>query len=248
MRFRRLAPKEIGLVAVFTALYVVLAFLPMFQLISFFGKAITAATILAPIIGIILGPYLGPLSAFLGGTIGLGFSSFFSLPSLAAGIITSLCASLLYSGKRTHCAFIYLLFLLAFGFYMPIGPAWLYPQMMWFQIVGFMILISPLQSMAIKHLKSGSVAKFLFSFVITSLTSTLAGQIAGSLVFEATFWPLIIPTVEGWKATWILLTFVYPLERTTLAVFSALIGAPLFRVLRSANLMPSFQLEHKNTI
>ena len=248
MRFRRLAPKEIGLVAVFTALYVVLAFLPMFQLISFFGKTITAATILAPIIGIILGPYLGPLSAFLGGTIGLGFSSFFSLPSLAAGIITSLCASLLYSGKRTHCAFIYLLFLLAFGFYMPIGPAWLYPQMMWFQIVGFMILISPLQSMAIKHLKSGSVAKFLFSFVITSLTSTLAGQIAGSLVFEATFWPLIIPTVEGWKATWILLTFVYPLERTTLAVFSALIGAPLFRVLRSANLMPSFHLEHKNTI
>ena len=248
MRFRRLAPKEIGLVAVFTALYAVLAFLPMFQLISFFGKTITAATILAPIIGIILGPYLGPLSAFLGGTIGLGFSSFFSLPSLAAGIITSLCASLLYSGKRTHCAFIYLLFLLAFGFYMPIGPAWLYPQMMWFQIVGFMILISPLQSMAIKHLKSGSVAKFLFSFVITSLTSTLAGQIAGSLVFEATFWPLIIPTVEGWKATWILLTFVYPLERTTLAVFSALIGAPLFRVLRSANLMPSFQLEHKNTI
>ncbi len=248
MRFRRLAPKEIGLIAVFTALYAVLAFLPMFQLISFFGKTITASTILAPIIGIILGPYLGPLSAFLGGTIGLGLSPFFSPPSLAAGVITSLCASLLYSGKRTHCAIIYLLFLLAFGFYMPIGPAWLFPQMMWFQIVGFIILISPVQSTAIKHLKSGSVTKFLFSFVLTSLTSTLAGQIAGSLVFEATFWPLIIPTVEGWKATWMVLTFVYPLERTTLAVFSALVGAPLFRVLRSANLMPSFHLEHKNTI
>jgi len=248
MRFRRLASKEIGLVAVFTALYAVLAFLPMFQLISFFGKTITASTILAPIIGIILGPYLGPLSAFLGGTIGLGFSPFFSLPSLAAGVTTSLCASLLYSGKRAHCAIIYLLFLLAFGFYMPIGPAWLYPQMMWFQIIGFIILVSPLQSMAIKHLTSGNAAKSLYAFLITSLTSTLAGQIAGSLVFEATFWPLIIPTVEGWKATWVLLTFVYPLERVTLAVFSVLIGAPLFRVLRSANLMPSAILERKSTV
>jgi hypothetical protein len=168
----------------------------------------------------------------------LVFSPFFALPSLAAGVIASLCASLLYSNKRTHCTIIYLLFLIAFGFYVPIGPAWLYPQMMWFQIVGFIILVSPLQSIAIKHLKSGSAAKFLYAFLITSLTSTLAGQIAGSLVFEAAFWPLIIPTVEGWKATWALLTFVYPLERVTLAVFSALIGAPLFRVLKSARLTP----------
>jgi hypothetical protein len=248
MMFHRFTAREVALVAVLTALYAVLAFLPMFQLIGFFGKTITAATVLAPIIGIILGPCLGPLSAFLGGTVGFAFSPFFSLSSLASGVTTSLCAGLLYSGKQKHCAVIYLFFLLAFGFYTPVGPAWLYPQMMWFQVIGFIILVSPLQSMAIKHLKSDSTKKSFNAFLVTSLTSTLAGQIAGSLVFEATFYPLIIPTIEGWKATWIPLTFVYPLERTALAVFSALIGTPLLRVLRSANLMPSTEREHKNIV
>jgi hypothetical protein len=248
MRFCRLAPEEIGLVAVFTALYAVLAFLPMFQLIGFFGKTITAAIILAPIIGIILGPYVGSLSAFLGGTIGFAFSPFFTLPSLVSGVTISLCAALLYSGKRKHCIAIYLLLLLTFGFYLPIGPAWLYPQMMWFQMVGLAILVSPLQSTAIRHLKSGNIAKAFYALLVTFLTSTLAGQIAGSLVFEATFWPLLIPTIEGWKANWMLLTFIYPLERITLAVLSMLIGAPLLKVLRSANLMPSSHLEDKRAV
>ncbi|GEM_PF-5609388 len=79
------------------------------------GKAITAAAIAAPIIGIILGPYVGALSTILGGIIGF-FAGSFSLPSLFAGAFATLCAGMLCAGKWIHCVFTYLSLLLLFGF------------------------------------------------------------------------------------------------------------------------------------
>jgi len=236
-RHGRLEAKDIALTACFAALYAVLAFLPMFQIIGLFAK-ITAATIIAAIIGIVLGPYLGTLTTLLGGMIGLSLSPIFSLPSLVAGIITALCAGLLYNGRRIPCALVYVVFLLAFGLYSPVGPIWLYAPMMWLQIGGLLVLVSPLQSWACKSFNPSNASKLVYAFFITSLTSTLAGQIAGSLVFELTAWPLLIPDVNLWRTNWQVLTFIYPAERTAIAAFSVLIGVPLFRVLRSANLMP----------
>jgi hypothetical protein len=110
---------------------------------------------------------------------------------------------------------------------------------MWFQIAGFLILISPIQSMALKTLNSNNNSKLLFGFFVTSLTSTLAGQIAGSLASEILAWPIFVANVNSWRAIWQITTFLYPLERTIIALGATFIGASLYRVLKSAKLSSS---------
>jgi hypothetical protein len=151
---------------------------------------------------------------------------------------------MLTKGKHAASIFIYFSLFFLFGFYPFVGPVWLYPPLMWFQITGFLILISPLQSMALKTLNSNNNSKLLFAFFITSLTSTLAGQIAGSLTSEILAWPVFVANVDSWRAIWQITTFLYPLERTIIAVSAAFIGTSLHKVLRHANTMPLNQKGH----
>jgi uncharacterized membrane protein len=234
---RKLTAKDVALTVCFTALYVVLGFLPISPIIGLPGKTITAAAIMVPIIGIILGPYIGTLSAVLGGAIGF-FFGYFSPPSLVSGVFVAFCAGMLSRGKRSLCAFTYFSLIFLFGFYPFVGPVWLYPPLMWFQIAGFLILVSPLQSAAIKSLNSNNNSKLLSAFFITSLTSTLAGQISGSLTFELLSWPIFMADVTVWKANWQVITFLYPVERIIIALGAAFIGTSVHKVLRPAHIMP----------
>jgi len=234
----RLTAKDVALITCFTALYAVFAAIPLFQLLGMPSKSITAAAITAPIIGIILGPYIGTVSAILGGTIGFFYGSFAPW-NFISGIVATLCAGLLYKGKRIICFSVYFLLLIIFGFYPATGPVWLFPLSMWFQITCLFILASPLQSASIRNLKSNSNSKLVFSFFITSLTATMAGQISGSL----TFMMLTPNSLESWLVTWQGLTIVYPVERIIIALGSAFIGASLFKILRSTNLLQAINRE-----
>jgi hypothetical protein len=224
---------NVALTAVFTALYAVLGFLRISPIIGLTGQAITAAAIIAPIIGMLLGPYIGTLSALLGGTIGFFLGSL-SYSSFASGIATAFCAGMITTGKRTIAAVVYLTLLLLFVFYPVIGPAWVFPLETWFQIIGLIILVSPLQSIAKKFLESKNSARLVYGFFLTCLVSTLAGQIAGSLVFE-----ILAADPNVVKASWPTLTGLYPVERTIIALAAAFIGTALFRTLKSTSLSPS---------
>ncbi|MDH5481504.1 MAG: hypothetical protein OEY22_01295 [Candidatus Bathyarchaeota archaeon] len=228
------AAKTVSVTVCFAALYAVFGFLPISKIIGLNGY-ITAATIMAPIIGVLLGPYIGAVSVVLGGVIGF-FVATISTPSLVSGVIATLCAGMLCNGKRSLCAFVYFSMLFLFGFYPFVGPIWLYLPLVWFQIAVFLILISPIQSMATRRLNSNSDSKILSAFFVTSLTSTLAGQIAGSLTFEVISWPIFMADVNTWRSYWHVLTFVYPIERTIIALCAALIGISLHKALQSANL------------
>lgn len=236
---RKFTAKDTALAICFTALYVVLCFLPISPIIGLPGKAVTAGAIAAPLIGIILGMYLGTLSTILGGLIGL-FVGSLSPSSFVSSVVATLCAGMLCDGKRISCAFTYFSILFLFGFYPFVGPVWLYVPLMWFQIAGFLILVSPVQSMAAKSLNSNvnSNSRLLSAFFITSLTSTLAGQIAGSLTFEVLSWPIFMVDVNAWKAIWQVTAFLYPVERIIIALSAAFVGASLHKVLKSANLTP----------
>ena len=233
---RKFKAREIALTVCFTALYAIFSFLPISPIIGLPGKAITAAAIMAPIMGIFLGPYLGILSTILGGIIGF-FAGSFSPPSFISGVIAASCAGMLYTGKRSLCAFAYFSLLFLFSFYPFVGPVWLYLPLMWFQIVGFLLLISPLQSSAVKSLNSGNNSNNLQAFFIISLTSTLAGQIAGSLTFELLSWPIFLADMKAWEIYWRGLTILYPVERTIIALIASFMGAALYKVLKSANLV-----------
>ncbi|MEM3616332.1 MAG: hypothetical protein QXJ31_00245 [Candidatus Bathyarchaeia archaeon] len=231
-RFTMMDTRSLALVISFSALYAVFCVFPIFQIIGLPSKAITAAAVMAPVIGMILGPYLGAFSTIVGGAIGL-LTGFFSHTSLVAGVAAALCASFLYNGKRDLCALTYFSLLLLFGFCPFVGPVWLYPPLTWFQILGFIILISPLQSFAIKNMKNTkSDSIHVFSFFITFLVSTLAGQIAGSFMFELSFWPLFTVDVNAIGTYWQIVTFLYPIERVIIALASALIGAGLHKALK----------------
>jgi hypothetical protein len=224
------------LIVIFTALYVLFSFIPLFQLTGLGGRLITATSILAPIIGILVGPAIGGSSALLGGLIALSISPGFSPPSLIAGIVAALFGGLLTEGKRIQCALLYSAFLLVFTFYPTIGPAWLFPQMIWFQVFGLALLASPLQKIATENFRSKKNVNLFFAFLVTVLSSTLASQVAGSIAYEAVYWPVLIPSLQAWVVNWQVLTFLYPVERTIIALIAALIGTPLLRVVRSAKL------------
>lgn len=152
--YTKIATKDIALTICCVALYAVLSFFPVSQIIGLLSKTITVGTIIIPIIGLLLGPYLGGIPAILGGMIGLLFNPYFSIPSLVSGGISALYAGILYIDKQEICAVIYLSFLLIFGFYPSVGPLWLHPMLLWFQVMIFFILVSPLQRKAIKNLNS----------------------------------------------------------------------------------------------
>jgi len=225
----RLTAKNVATAATFTALYAVLGFVPFSPIIGIPGKAITAAAMIAPILGILLGPYVGTLSALMGGVLGLFLGSL-SPPSVYAGAATALCSGTIYGGKRLIAVVLYVFLFLALAFYPSIGPAWLFPTYTWFQIVGLTILISPAQVSAVNSFESENTSRLFFAFSMTSLVSTVAGQIAGTLVFET--YQLPEATYLG---TWIGTAFWYPVERTIIALGSALIGTALFKALK-----PSF--------
>jgi MFS family permease len=232
---RKLTAKEVALLICFTALYTYFSFIPAFPIIGLQGGAITLAAITAPIIGIILGPYLGMLSTLLGGMVRLFFATILFAPGFAAGIVATVFAGMLYENRRSISALMYFLLLFFLGFYPFVGPVWLYPLFMWFQITGFLVLISPLQSMASKNMRNpNNNSKHFSAFFIVFLTSTLAGQIAGSLVYEIIF----ITDVDSWTGLLQLLTWLYPIERIIIALSATLVGVFLYKILIHANLMP----------
>jgi hypothetical protein len=236
---KKLEAKEVALLTCFTALYAYFSFIPAFPIVGLQGGAITLAAITAPIIGIILGPYLGMLSTFLGGIVGLFFAPTFFPPSFVAGIVTAVFAGMLYANKRSISAFIYFSLLFFFGFYPFVGPVWLYAPLIWFQITGFLVLVSPLQSIALKNIRNSSNnSKLLSAFFIVFLTSTLAGQIAGSLTFELISWPIFIADLNFWTGLWQLLTWLYPIERIIITLSATFVGVVLYKILIHANLMP----------
>jgi len=246
---RKLTAKEIALLTCFTALYTYFSFIPAFPIIGLPSKAITLAAIAAPIIGIILGPYLSMLSTLLGGALAFSAGHFSPL-SFVAGIVTAVFAGMLYANKRSTCAFMYFSLLFFFGFYPFVGPVWLYPPFMWFQITGFLVLISPLQSLASKNIRNpNNNSKLLSSFFIVFLTSTLAGQIAGSLTFELISWPIFLARVDAWTATWQIVAWLYPIERIIIALIATFVGVFLYRILIHANLMPFLnQSKHRENV
>jgi hypothetical protein len=230
--------RDLALVVSLSALYTVFCIFPIFQIIGLPSKSITTAAILAPVIGVILGPYLGALSTIVGGLIGL-LTGYFSHVSFVAGVAAAFCAGSLYFGRRDLCALTYFSLLLLFGFCPIVGPVWLYPPLMWLQILGFVILVSPVQSAAVKNVQKPKSSRSSFlGFFLTFLVSTLAGQIAGSLTFELTLWPLFTVDVNGVKLVWQTTVFLYPIERVVIALASTFIGVALHKALKSANVRP----------
>lgn len=232
----RLTARDLALVCCFAPLCTILSFWSLFPIIGAVGKSISAAAVVAPLIGIILGPWLGAIAVTLGGIVGASVAQIgpFGPLSFLPWTAAALGSGLLYNRKWRMLTVLYSTFLLAFTFYPMVGPAWLHPYLVWLQLVGLAVLMSPLQLRAVKSMrKQTTVQETILGVGVVSFVATLFGHVVGSMMFEMMYWPTLIGELNSWRSLWQFLTFMYPIERTIITVMATLIGVPLIKALRT---------------
>ena len=229
--------KNLALASSFAACYVVSSFWTLFPVIGDYGKFITVASIIAPLIGMILGPFLGAAAVSIGGAIAL-FNGAYGIWSLAAGIASTFCSGLLFNQKRNICIISYLCLFTGFAFYPNYGPVWSFPLTVWMHIVAFALLVSPLTRLAAKNVyEPNDHAKNFLSVFIIAFVSVLYGHMAGSLVFEMVYFPLFAPLKEASNFSWKLVAFQYPIERLIMAFAATVIGVALIKALKKLSFL-----------
>jgi len=224
--------RNIALAACFAALYVVFSVWNLFPVIGAQGKFISAAVVTAPLIGIILGPIYGVLSITLGGIA----SAFLSLQgpfgplSFLPHTAAAFASGMLIVRKQAITIASYLLLFVVFAFFPFNGPVWLWPLMLWLDLIGLIIIASPLQAKAIKYLNETSSSLHLgLGVCATCLSATLFGHVTGNILFEIFYWP---ETIDFWRAKWEFLTFIYPIERVMITIVATIVGTTLIKALK----------------
>lgn len=228
----RMSTVEIALAACFGSLYTAFGVFKIFPIVGQYGQGITAAAVIAPLIGMLFGPLVGGVSTLIGGVISLFIYS--SLPlSLVSGVFAALTSGLAFWNRRVLAVVVYLITWLGLFFYPVVGPAWLFPIYSWFQLVGLVILVSPLRLASIKSLEKERELKLVFTLFLMALAATLCGQVAGTLTLEVI---TSSPSDDYFMFTWTSTFLLYPLERVTIAAIATVIGAPLVIILRVTGL------------
>jgi hypothetical protein len=233
----KLTARDLALVCCFAPLCTILSFWSLFPIIGPVGAFINAATVVAPLIGLILGPYLGAFAVILGGAVGASLAQTgpFGPFSFVPWAATALCSGLLLNRKWKICGVLYAALLLVSTFYPVVGPAWLHPYFVWFQLIGLAVLVSPLQSKARRFLeKRTSIQEVFFGVSVTCFTAASFGQVAGSLMYETIYQPILISDLSVWKGSLQALTFIYPVERVIITVIATFLGVPLIKALRTS--------------
>lgn len=231
-----LSSRDLALTGIFASLYAVLSAIPLFPVIGAVGKSFTVAVIIAPLVGLIIGPHRGALATSIGGFIAWSITQFGPLLqfSFVPGTATALCSGYLYKGRWKTFVLIYSVLFLALAFYPTIGPMWLYPPYVWFQLVGLIVLTSQAKLKTIEALnKKNRMQTLGFGVGVISFVATLFGHIVGGLIYNAIYFPTFYPNVDYWRSLWQILVFVYPLERTIVVFISILIGAALIKALKA---------------
>ncbi len=232
-----LKSRHLALIISFAALYAVLSLVSLFPILGAVGAFITLASFMAPLIGIILGPYLGTIAVSIGGFLGWSIvqTGAFSFISFLPGSTAALASGLLYNGRRMYVLTLYSALFLLLAFYPTIGPVWLFPVYIWFQLIGLIILTSPLTHVAVAFLnRNDNIARLAAGISIISLLSTLVGQMTGNLMFELIYYPRVFPQIEFWRIEqWQLLTFLYPAERLVITALATITGTPVIRAVRA---------------
>lgn len=233
----RITTKSLALIAIFAALYVVLGYIPLYPIFGAYGQFITAALVLAPIIGIVLGPVGGVLAVTIGGLAGMAVTGnapmgpFTFLP----GAFDALCTGLSFRGKWYLSAVIFAAFILAFLALPSIGDA---KYFVWFVVVGLFLLLSPATKLAAQYIrtfnveklsllpfKTFNVEKLVLGVGIFALIGVLIDEIVGSFIYQA----VIAPLPPGdWEAV----AFVYPVERLLATILASIVGAAIIRGVR----------------
>jgi len=254
--------KQIALLTIFTALYIVLRFIPYSMLIGGAGGYLSFSDFLAPIIGILLGPYFGGLAVVLGnfGALGFGRTPVFGaipfldfLPDFVAAVsVGFLVQRKWWPVVALNAGLLALFFIdpLTSIFVTVPGTAISIP-FAWLHIAAFIVLLSPVGRWSGKWVATEGKAKLVTAgMVILAFIGTMMQHLTGNLLFEISFGqignPPIIPTA-AWPAEWTGVLFAYPVERTILIVCATLVGVPLIWAIRKNHFLQIGKREKPKT-
>jgi hypothetical protein len=243
--------KQIALLTIFTALYIVLRFIPFSMLIGPTGGFLSVSDFLAPIFGILLGPYFGGLSIVLGnfGAIGLGrpvsFYGLDFLPDFMAAVSTGF----LYQNRRSRWAIVVTINAALMGIFLvnPLTTVFISSvPFAWLHIVAFIVLLSPLSLMAAKWLQTVNYKKVVSGVAIFAFIGAMIQHLTGNILFEVVLGQVTnsIPLV-AYPGIWTGVFLVYPVERLILIVVAIVVGTPLLYLL---NKTPSLNPRKITTI
>jgi hypothetical protein len=232
-RYGNMDTRRLTLTATLAAVYVVFRAIPIDQLIGING-AITAAGMIAPVIGILLEPAYGIVAVFTGTMVASLFPwnpiKFGGLDFLPGALNVTL-VSLAVRGRRTEATLMFLitiaLFIINPYTRIFVGSSLLSPPIpyIWMHLAALVVLVSPLTKDLETRLTSHQYASLIRPVAVLAFTGTMIEHLTGGILFA---------TVVGKGALrfWSVIFLVYPIERTILVIGATLIGATLFSLLR----------------
>jgi hypothetical protein len=177
--------------------------------------------------GFLLGPLIGPITAFIGALVGVALSggtSFLYTPlALVSTFVAALLARNRFFGFRGWVVGAIMELILIGGWYFtPVGysiPYYPIPH-----IIGLLIVVS-FGTKINGYLNSQDRRKLILGALLASYPSTMAGHMAGNLIF--------IQTVNPAPAYSMTLLPISLIERLTITAISVVITTPLLLTTRA---------------
>jgi len=253
---KKLTTKYIALIAIFSALYTILRYLPLGPMIGLAGT-FSFSDALAPLLGIILGPLAGGISVIIGTFTAAALGKplvFLGLDFLPA-FINCVAMGFLIKRKWIPVAALYIMLLSIFIIspyslvFVQVGS--LAIPFMWLHIIAFVVLLSPLRAKAVNNIKkfntsnttlnnhhqsnTNKVVKFIKKFNIHNIAWSLATlifigtmlqHITGNLLTELIL-GFYTQSITDFAGMWTAIFYVYPFERILMILIAVCIGVPL---------------------
>ena len=236
--------KRVAIIASFSVIYAFLRIIPTFPLIGMPGASFSTADILAPLYGIILGATLGSISIILGTFLAIIFGKpliFLGLdflPGISAAIITSL---LIRGNRKISIVALILIPIIYWG--LPLTDFWVNVRgtsipYNWMHITIFLLIISPLyEKLEISNIQNSIKENRIKTTTVISLllvfyTGTLFQHMVGGIMFVTTM-GIIQETItpDAFPGLWKTFFYLYPIERTILAIITTILSIPLLKTL-----------------
>lgn len=240
--------KQIAMLIVFTALYVVLRNIPYTVLIGGAGGFLYLSDFLVAIYGITLGPYFGGLSILMGNfaAIGLGHHiTFFGLDFLP-DFMAVVSIGFLFRRKWLPVVLLNAVLLVIFVVN-PLTSVFVFSvPFLWLHLVAFIVLVSPLSRIAGKWIKAIDTKKIALSLAIFALIGAMVQHLTGGILYEVELNQFfvaigqlpVIPTAS-YPGIWTTVFFAYPIERLFLIISAVLVGTPIIWALKKNSFLNS---------
>ncbi len=231
---QRVELRKLTLTAALAATYTIFRAIPISKLIGISGS-ITAAGMVAPVIGVLLEPSYGVAAVFIGTMIASFLPwnplKFYGLDFLPGALNVAL-VSLVVRGKRAEGVLMYL-FVIGLFIINPfttvfVGIPFLSPPVpyLWLHIIALIVLVSPFSKNLAGRLGSWNYRGLAKVVLILALTGTMIEHLTGGILFATVVGP---GALKAWPAIFV----VYPIERAILVLGALFVCTPLLSVLKT---------------